>query len=153
MRAGGEGRGLRSPAQERDTKGLSQQSRSGSLRAEVKLGEEDQTWGSEGRAPKQEPRKQGGAGLRGIGYAGKQSWVTSRGARLGSSEKQSEPHSQAPQEAEGGCSEAPYSGHVPQRQGETLSLALGIAAPPRLALEWGRGGDPKIPKTKARRKQ
>lgn len=52
MRAGGEGRGLRSPAQERDTKGLSQQSRSGSLRAEVKLGEEDQTWGSEGRTPK-----------------------------------------------------------------------------------------------------
>lgn len=65
----------------------------------------------------------------------------------------SEPHSQAPQEAEGVCSEAPYSGHVPQRQGETLSLALGIAAPPRLALESGRGGDPKIPKTKARRKQ
>ena len=39
VRAGGQGRGLWSPAQERDTKGLSQQSCSGGLRAEVKLGE------------------------------------------------------------------------------------------------------------------
>ena len=78
--------------------------------------------------------------------------MTSRGAGLGSSEKPTEPHSEAPRAAKGGRSEVPSSGHVPQRQREPLSLALGIAAPPRLALELGRGmilG----PKTKARKKK
>ena len=156
VRAGGEGRGLWSPVQERDTKGLSQQSCSGSLRAEVKLGERI-TPGEGSQTGAQEARRGRAEGgwlcWEAVWAAGKtRFWVTSRGARLGSSEKQSELHSQAPQEGEGGCSEAPYSGHVPQRQGESPSLALGIAAPPRLALEWGRGvilG----PKTKARRKK